>query len=112
MYAQKLALENKIFACADKLRYVIFSKNGRLFCPKSDAYLQALLCVYNRFFGAENARLFREEKEIDLRKSFATQMQFFPLLKRPSGVPLYTCDLAAETVLLTFFGGSNDGKIR
>lgn len=111
MYAQKLALENKIFAYADTLRYVIFSKNGCLFCLKKDVYLQRLLCVYNRFFGPENARLFREEKDIDLRHLFAAQLSFFPLLKRPGGVPICACDVAAETVLFRLLGGLNDRKI-
>lgn len=53
-YPQKITLENTIFARAELLRVAVCGKAGRLISSSTDAYLQALLYVYNAFFYEEN----------------------------------------------------------
>ena len=53
-YSCKLKLENSIFARAYRLAVPVHSCLGRLSSPSSDAYLGALLYVYNAFFQADN----------------------------------------------------------
>lgn len=56
--AQRIKLENAIYASASKLRTVIHARGGRLVCTEKNAYLQALLEVYNAFFGEDNWKNF------------------------------------------------------
>lgn len=62
--SQKILLENAIFARANIIGIEVHAYAGRLFTRSVDAYLQALLQVYNAFFYEENNRFLgvREDK--------------------------------------------------
>ncbi len=53
-FASKLTLENKIFARAAALQTAVHSCQGKLVSWSQDAYLQALLTLYNAYFHREN----------------------------------------------------------
>lgn len=103
MQTQKLALENKIFAYADRRGYALFARQGMLFCPQADGYLQALITVYNRFFKRQNQRFLSGQPAENWPRLFAAQAVYPPSLNRPPGVPFYAGDLAAEITLLSYF---------
>ena len=61
--ADKLALENQIFARAGRLGAQICAKEGGLNTACKDPKLQALVAVYNAFFQTENRLAFCVQAE-------------------------------------------------
>ena len=56
----RLKLENLIFWRAAHLHVTVLGKNGHLLTTSQDAFLQALLQIYNGFFSSQNQRTFKE----------------------------------------------------
>jgi len=93
MYAKKLKLESDIYFRAACLGAAIIGAGGHLRTLSKDAYLRALIRVYNRFFGTENqASLPIEDGGYS---SFKNQQTYLPVLARPAGVVLVARDLPA-----------------
>ncbi len=93
MYAKKLKLENDIYFRAACLGVTVAGVRGRLRTLSTDAYLNALIRVYNRFFGIENQASSPIEDGIYL--SFKKQQTCLPVLKQKGNVALFACDFPA-----------------
>ena len=96
MFACKLNLENKIFACAARLKTEILSVDGSLKSFHASPYLQTLLALYNHFFAAENKRFCADEPKADLKRFFRAESTRLPSLKRAFCVPFFSCDFLSE----------------
>ena len=96
----KIDLENRIFARAARLSAPVDGVRGRLSSPADDAYLQALLNVYNRFFLDENRVLFLEEEPSLTWRYFKQERRFLPFLCPIKGVPFFACDFKANLFFL------------
>ncbi len=79
--AQKISLENCIFARAGQLQMAVHARAGRLVSGSGDAYLQALLRVYNAFFYQENRQNFcAQENGLAGIKNFPYRFSRVPIL--------------------------------
>ena len=73
---KRINLENAIFARAAQLHEKIWSKNGALLTAAVDAYLLALISVYNQFFQVENQQCFPEATEDVWANFFTSSVRF------------------------------------
>lgn len=97
--AQKLDLENRIFARAARVRAEVDGVGGELISPSPDACLQVMLSVYNAFFADENRAFLgaRAEEETQLFwLEFERARVCLPGLWHKPGVPFFIQDYAAE----------------
>lgn len=111
--AQKIDLENRIFARADVLGAAVESVRGELASARGDACLQVMLSVYNAFFADEN-RTFLDAEEGDdcdqLWREFERERVCLPGLVHRPEVPFFMKDFTAELWLeVLLYGGENSG---
>lgn len=82
-FSSKLTLENKIFARAAALQTAVHGRQGQLVSPSKDAYLQALLSLYNAYFFRENFFTFcADENPLAAYRLF--QKTRVPVTSRPT----------------------------